>query len=75
MSGPNDTSFGEYPKDFFDLVIIDECHRGGAKDESTWREILKYFDSAVHIGLTATPKEKQMRHICLFQQTCLYLLT
>ena len=59
MSGPNDTSyFGEYPKDFFDLVIIDECHRGGAKDESTWREILKYFDSAVHIGLTATPKRK-----------------
>ena len=48
--------FGEYPKDFFDLVIIDECHRGGANDESNWRSILEYFDSAVQIGLTATPK-------------------
>lgn len=50
--------FGQYPKDFFDLVIIDECHRGGAKDESNWREILDYFDCAVHLGLTATPKRK-----------------
>ncbi len=57
MSGPNETSyFGEYPKDFFDLIIIDECHRGGANDESNWREILNYFSSAVQIGLTATPK-------------------
>ena len=48
--------FGEYEKDFFDLVIIDECHRGGANDESSWREILNHFDSAVHLGLTATPK-------------------
>lgn len=48
--------FGEYPKDFFDLVIIDECHRGGANDESNWRSILEYFDGAVQIGLTATPK-------------------
>jgi len=48
--------FGEYERDFFDLVIIDECHRGGANDESTWREILNHFDSAVHLGLTATPK-------------------
>ena len=59
MSGPKNTPyFGEYPKDFFDLVIIDECHRGGAKDESNWRAILKHFDSAVHIGLTATPKRE-----------------
>ena len=48
--------FGEYEPDFFDLVIIDECHRGGANDESTWRDILDYFSSAVHLGLTATPK-------------------
>jgi type I restriction enzyme R subunit len=59
MSGPEKTPyFGEYPKDFFDLIIIDECHRGGAKDESSWRSILDYFDSAVQIGLTATPKRK-----------------
>ncbi len=48
--------FGEYPKDFFDLIIIDECHRGGANDESSWREILDYFSPAVQLGLTATPK-------------------
>ena len=48
--------FGEYPKDYFDLIFIDECHRGGANDESTWRAILQYFSPAVQIGLTATPK-------------------
>ena len=59
MSGPeNKPYFGQYPADFFDLVIIDECHRGGAKDESRWRSILEYFSSAVQIGLTATPKRK-----------------
>ncbi|MGE0587460.1 MAG: EcoAI/FtnUII family type I restriction enzme subunit R [Cyclobacteriaceae bacterium] len=59
MSGPNDTPyFGEYPQDFFDFIIIDECHRGGANDESTWRHILEYFSPAVQIGLTATPKRK-----------------
>lgn len=51
-------TFGEYPKNFFDLIIVDECHRGGAKDESTWRGILEYFDSAVQIGLTATPRRE-----------------
>ncbi len=57
MSGPNETPyFGDYPKDFFDLIIIDECHRGGANDESSWRKILEYFSNAVQIGLTATPK-------------------
>lgn len=50
--------FGDYPKDFFDLVIIDECHRGGAKDESNWRAILEYFSPAVQIGLTATPRRE-----------------
>jgi type I restriction enzyme, R subunit len=48
--------FGDYEPDFFDFVIIDECHRGGANDESNWREILNYFNPAVHLGLTATPK-------------------
>src|SRR5665648_264889 len=57
MSGPNNTPyFGEYPKDFFDLIIIDECHRGGANDESTWRAIMEHFSPAVQLGLTATPK-------------------
>lgn len=57
MSGPNDTPyFGEYPKDFFDFIIIDECHRGGANDESSWRAIMKYFSPAIQLGLTATPK-------------------
>ncbi len=57
MSGANDSPyFGEYPKDFFDFIIIDECHRGGANDESSWRDILDYFSPAVQLGLTATPK-------------------
>jgi len=50
--------FGEYPPDFFDFIIIDECHRGGANDESSWRSILSYFAPAVQLGLTATPKRK-----------------
>ena len=50
--------FGDYPPDFFDFIIIDECHRGGANDESTWRDILEYFAPAVQLGLTATPKRK-----------------
>jgi len=63
MSGPLKDGkpspyFGEYPEDFFDFIIIDECHRGGANDESNWREILEYFSSAVQLGLTATPKRR-----------------
>ena len=54
-----ETNYKSYPNDFFDLVIIDECHRGGAKDESNWRNILEYFESAVQIGMTATPKRKE----------------
>lgn len=50
--------FGEYPEDYFDFIIIDECHRGGAKDESEWRNVLEYFSPAVQLGLTATPKRK-----------------
>ena len=57
MSGPDESpNFGEYPKDFFDLIIIDECHRGGANDESSWRDIMEYFSPAVQLGLTATPR-------------------
>ena len=48
--------FGDYPADFFDLIIIDECHRAGANDNSEWRDILNYFAPAVQLGLTATPK-------------------
>ena len=63
MSGPQvkgqpSPYFGEYPPDFFDFIIIDECHRGGANDESNWRGILDYFAPAVQLGLTATPKRK-----------------
>jgi type I restriction enzyme R subunit len=59
MSGQNGTPyFGEYPADFFDFIIIDECHRGGANDEGNWRGILEYFSPAVQLGLTATPKRK-----------------
>jgi type I restriction enzyme R subunit len=63
MSGPPKDGkpspyFGEYPPDFFDFIVIDECHRGGANDESNWRAILEYFAPAVQLGLTATPKRK-----------------
>jgi len=63
MSGPPKDGhpspyFGEYPHDFFDFIVIDECHRGGANDESNWRDILNYFAPAVQLGLTATPKRK-----------------
>jgi len=51
-------NFGEYPRDYFDFIIIDECHRGGANDESNWRGIMEYFSPAVQLGLTATPKRK-----------------
>ena len=63
MSGPPKDGhpspyFGEYPPDYFDFIIIDECHRGGANDESNWRGILDYFAPAVQLGLTATPKRR-----------------
>ena len=50
--------FGEYPPDFFDFIVIDECHRGGANDEGNWRGILEYFSPAVQLGLTATPRRR-----------------
>ena len=59
MSGPGGAPyFGEYPADFFDFIVVDECHRGGANDEGPWRAILDYFAPAVQLGLTATPKRK-----------------
>jgi type I restriction enzyme R subunit len=51
--------FGEYPKDFFDFIVVDECHRGGANNESSWRGILEYFSGAVQLGLTATPRRTE----------------
>ena len=50
--------YREYAPDFFDLIIVDECHRGSAKDDSNWREILEYFEPAFQIGMTATPRRK-----------------
>lgn len=49
--------YKQFSPEFFDLIVIDECHRGSAKEDSAWREILEYFSSATHVGLTATPKE------------------
>jgi len=54
--GEPKANFGQYPSDYFDFIIIDECHRGGANDEGNWRTILEYFSPAVQLGLTATPK-------------------
>jgi type I restriction enzyme, R subunit len=64
MSGPPKDGhpspyFGEYPPDFFDFIVVDECHRGGANDEGNWRGILEYFAPAVQLGLTATPKRAE----------------
>jgi type I restriction enzyme R subunit len=59
LSGTDDEAnvYKQFSPDFFDLIVIDECHRGSAKEDSSWREILSYFNKATHIGLTATPKE------------------
>ena len=59
--------YKQFSPDFFDLIVIDECHRGSAAEDSAWREILAYFSSATHIGLTATPKEtKEVSSITYF---------
>ena len=58
MTGEGEPVFTGYPPDFFDFIVIDECHRGGAEDESTWRKILEHFGPAVQLGLTATPKRR-----------------
>ena len=61
LTGPDekDKIFKSVSRDFFDLIVIDECHRGSAKDDSAWREILEYFENAIQLGLTATPKETE----------------
>ena len=51
--------YKQYPKNFFDIIIIDECHRGSANDEGSWRKVLEHFDNSVHLGLTATPKREE----------------
>src|SRR5690606_11593466 len=56
--------FGEYPADYFDFIIIDECHRGGANDESNWRGILEYFSPPVQLGLTARSEERRVGKEC-----------
>src|SRR5579872_488308 len=58
--------FKQYPSDFFDLIIVDECHRGSAKDESAWRSILTYFKPAVQLGMTATPLREDTRDTYLY---------
>ena len=58
LSDSNDTdAYKQFSPEFFDLVVVDECHRGSARENSKWREILEYFKSATHLGMTATPKE------------------
>ena len=59
LSGNDDAAnvYTQFSRDFFDLIVIDECHRGSAKEDSSWHEILNYFQNATHIGLTATPRE------------------
>jgi len=59
LSGTDETAnaYKQFSQDFFDLIVIDECHRGSAAEDSSWREILKYFNKATHLGLTATPRE------------------
>jgi len=60
MVGQNDEeNFRQIPKDYFDLIIVDECHRGSAKEDSNWRKVLEYFYDAIQIGMTATPKESE----------------
>nr|WP_315223578.1 DEAD/DEAH box helicase family protein [uncultured Flavobacterium sp.] len=62
-------AFKDFSPDYFDLIIVDECHRGSAKEDSKWREILEYFKTATHIGLTATPKEtKEVSNIEYFKE-------
>lgn len=60
LSGDDDEeAFRQFKPEFFDLIVVDECHRGSAKENSRWRKILDYFSGAIHIGLTATPKETE----------------
>jgi type I restriction enzyme R subunit len=77
LSGNDEAAniYRQFSPDFFDLIIIDECHRGSAAEDSAWREILEYFKKATHIGLTATPKEtKEVSNIDYFGKP-LYMYT
>jgi type I restriction enzyme R subunit len=65
--------YKEYARDFFDLVIVDECHRGSARDESNWREILEYFEPAFQLGMTATPLRKDNRDTYRYFGNPLYI--
>ena len=72
LTGPDDEDkiFKSVSRDFFDLIVIDECHRGSANEDSAWREILEYFDGAIQLGLTATPKEtKYASNIAYFGES------
>ncbi|WP_027455747.1 EcoAI/FtnUII family type I restriction enzme subunit R [Xylanibacter brevis] len=62
----------QYERDFFDFIIIDECHRGGANDESEWRKLMEYFDSAYQLGMTATPKRKDNANTYAYFGTPVY---
>ncbi len=71
ITGPEESqkAYKNFSPDFFDLIVIDECHRGSAADDSAWREILDYFGNATHIGLTATPKETdEVSNISYFRE-------
>lgn len=65
--------YRDYPKDFFDLIIVDECHRGSACDESNWREILEYFEPAFQVGMTATPLRQDNRDTYRYFRNPLYI--
>jgi len=65
--------YREYPRDFFDLVIVDECHRGSVRDESNWREILEYFEPAFQLGMTATPLRQDNRYTYRYFHNPLYI--
>src|SRR6266576_1059626 len=68
--------YREFPRDFFDLIIVDECHRGSARDESNWREILEYFEPAFQLGMTATPLREENRDTYIYfgNPLCTYSL-
>ncbi len=76
--GPRENSPGiyrEYAKDFFDLIIVDECHRGSAKDDSLWRAVLEYFEPAVQLGMTATPYNEETRNTYQYFGNPVYIYT
>ena len=76
--GPRENNPGiyrEYATDFFDFIIVDECHRGSAQDESLWRSVLEYFEPAVQLGMTATPLHEETRNTYLYFGNPVYTYT